>query len=575
MPEPSSTTAATHPAPELPLPSRPKALRGLHRGIGELMGGRSAAAARTLAEVVERFPREPAPAHYLALALLREGEQERAQGLLEKVVRLAPRAAEAWELLGHLDLGRHRAESALAAFRRALELDPRRDGSAHGVGACLLELHREREAVAPLRRAVELEPANGRYLRDLGTALIHAGKLEGARECLETASASMPEDAALWANLGWVLELAGDHESAERCYERAIAREETLGAPYYKLARRGRLDDAGALERLLTRREIAEAHRCDLHFALGEIYQRQGKSGAAFEHFSRANALARVRHDRKARSVIALAPTLFAGREFFEERRGWGDPSAEPVFIIGMPRSGTSLVEQILAAHPGVAPAGEHLFWGDCALGLHEREGIEREYPFALLDLEAPLAASLAREYRESLPVLAEAGLKTTDKAPANYLFLGLIALAFPKARVIHIRRDPRDVALSLYFTHFRGGSCTFSYDLEDLAECPIDYHQVMEHWRRESPLAMLEIRYEELVEEFESHARRLVEFAGLGWDSACLEFHRSKRVCLTASNDQVRQPVYTSSRGRWRPYAEQLTPLIERLEAAGIELPE
>ncbi|MDQ7005825.1 MAG: sulfotransferase [Acidobacteriota bacterium] len=553
----------------LPLPSAPAALRDLQRALDDLRRDRLGGAIRRLERLHRKHPSEPAPAYFLALVRLRAGDDEGAVSPLEAAAAAAPASGEVQELLGHLRRRRGETAAAAEAYARALAVDPARHGAAHGLGVCHLRSGGEARAVEPLERAVALRPGEPRYLRDLGTALIFAGRPEQAVEAFQ----QVPEGelgAAGLANLGWAYELLGEDEQAWRCYDEALARDERVTAPYYKLARRGRYDDAEHLELLLDRFAGDAAACVDLHFALGEILHRRGEARRAFEHFRRGNRLAGVRHDRRARSLITLAPTLFAGREFFAERR-WSDDGEGRVFIVGMPRLGTSLVEQILAAHRRVHALGENLFFGEVALSMGGREGIERAYPFGLLDLDAAVARQIAREYEQTLPAGLPSGTLTTDKAPANYVFLPLIALCFPRAKVIDLRRDPRDVALSLYFTHFRGGSCTFSYDLDDLAACLIDHHHAMEHWQAHLPVEMLELHYEELVHDPEGQSRRLLDFVGLDWDPACLDFHRRSGPCLTASHAQVRRPVYTSSIGRHRPYADLLQPLIDRLEQAGL----
>ncbi len=556
-------------AAPLPLPSSPAHLRELRKALDDLRRGELERARRRLARLHRRCPKQPAPAYFLALALLRAGDDEAAMAPLEAAAAAASASGEVQELLGHLHRRRGEITEAARAYRRALAADPARHAAAHGLGICCFRSGCERQAVEPLRRAVALCPGEPRYLRDLGTALIFAGHPDQAVEALEQARAGGLGAPGL-ANLGWAHELLGHDEQAWRYYREALALDEGVTSPYYKMARRGRYDDAEHLESLLERLADDAAARVEVHFALGEIYHRRGDASEAFEHFHRGNRLAGVHHDRRARSLLTLAPTVFAGREFFAERR-WSDAGEGRVFIIGMPRSGTSLVEQILAAHPRVHALGENLFFGDTALALGQRSGIDHAYPFGLLDLDAATAAQIAEEYAQTFPEDLPAAALTTDKAPANYVFLPLIALCLPRAKVIDLRRDPRDVALSLYFTHFRRGSCTFSYDLDDLAECLIDHHHAMEHWRTHLPLEMLEVQYEELVRDPEGQSRRLLDFVGLDWDPACLDYHRRSGPCLTASHAQVRRPVYTSSIGRHRPYAEQLAPLIDRLEQAGL----
>jgi len=258
------------------------------------------------------------------------------------------------------------------------------------------------------------------------------------------------------------------------------------------------------------------------------------------------------------------------GAEFFARTDRAGSQSELPVFIVGMPRSGTTLVEQILASHPMVHGAGELDYMRRIMQTLPERLGVQRPIPECAANIDTALAERIAEEHLQHLREHSASALRITDKTPSNFLRLGLIALLFPKARIIHCQRDPLDTCLSCYFLRFGQGQA-FAYDLDDLGRYYRDCARLMEHWRRVLPSPLLEVPYEALVADQEGWSRRLIAFLGLDWDDRCLAFYRSERQVKTASVWQVRQPVYASSIGRWRRYAKHLGPLFAAL---GIEPP-
>lgn len=240
----------------------------------------------------------------------------------------------------------------------------------------------------------------------------------------------------------------------------------------------------------------------------------------------------------------------------------WGNSSELPVFIVGMPRSGTSLVEQIAASHSRVFGAGE----------IRDIGALAAETAPAIAAKDRALIRQRADAHIERLRALGDDALRVTDKLPDNLFQLGVIATLFPGARVIFCRRDPRDLCLSCYFQKFAAGQLLFSYDLADCAKRLIETERLAAHWARVLPLRRHEIRYEDIIADLEGESRRFIDFLGLAWEPGCLDFHRTKRVVATASAWQVRQPLYDRSIGRWRNYRRHLKPLLDTLAEAGYE---
>jgi hypothetical protein len=319
------------------------------------------------------------------------------------------------------------------------------------------------------------------------------------------------------------------------------------------------------LSGLLGRGGLAPSQQQDLHFALGKLCDRAGDYDAAFAHYEAGNRLAPIPFDVPAlRDKAERIKHVFSGPDV---------PAAEPVpnarpipiFIVGMPRSGTSLVEQILASHPDVAAGGEMETLPNIERAAGEILGRADVYPDCLSGAQPAAMARLATRYREVIAGVAGGARFVTDKLPSNYERLGLIQRLFPEARIIHTLRDPRDTCLSCYFQHF-GNTHTYSANLRALGQVYGIYRDLMVNWRATLASPVLDIAYESIVAEPEASIRRMLEFCGLSWHAACLDFHASTRQVNTASYDQVRQPLYDSSVGRWRHYERHLAELLDAL---------
>ena len=474
------------------------------------------------------------------------GEFARAGLVLEEVLRRAPAHEE--------------------AARRLAELAP--------------HAGRGEAAIAALRTARLAAPASAVIQASLASLLYSGGRVEEALSAWERAAELAPHDATVHNRRGLACADAGRLEEAEASFRRAVDIDPLLPGACLNLARCRRFDaaDSGLVARIeaLLSHRIEALLAADLHFALGKIRDDLGEVAPAAVHLRAANRLVRGTVDfdagRHARAVGALIETFDAA--LFARLAGAGWPGEGPVFIVGMPRSGTSLVEQILAAHPAVRGGGERRDLDRIARRIRHVTGSRERYPRCAAELAPEDADALGREYLERGPRPGPGECRVTDKLPANFLHLGLVALLLPRARIVHCRRDPRDVALSVFAQQFAEGH-VWAYAFEDIAAFHLAYQRLMAHWRAALPRPFLDLDYEELVREPEPACRRLLAFCGLRWDPACLDFHRHRRVVATASNWQVRQPLYRRSVERWRLYAPHLPELIGSLERAGVELPE
>ncbi len=428
------------------------------------------------------------------------------------------------------------------------------------------------EAVASYGRALALKPDYAEAHSNLGNVLKDQGKLNEAVASYRRALELKPDFAEAHGNLGSTWEEMGDLPAAVDEFRAALRLNPRLSFVQYKLATLvgGKLPqaDLAAQRGFLEESGLPEDQQLLLHFGLAQVLDGRGEYAEAAAHLAQANALQvselRKRgqdYDPKTYEFLVGQMIAACTPDFFERVGGFGLESELPVFVVGLPRSGTTLVEQILASHSQVFGAGEIKLAHENmnALGGESAEAFEN-----LRRLNRETVHGLAARHLERLRELAPAALHIVDKMPENYLLLGLLATLFPRAKFIHCRRDLRDVAVSCWMTNFR--EVRWASDQQHIALRFHEYQRVMEHWRKVLPAPLLEVDYEETVADLEGVARKLVAWCGLDWEPQCLEFHRSKRPVSTASAVQVRQPVFRTSAGRWKHYEQALAELFARL---------
>lgn len=505
------------------------ALRKL--GLARLMLGRAAAAEPVLRRAVEIDPANVDGRNQLAVALKRLGRAAEAEPHLREALRQAPRDTDTLTNLGDMlnALGRH--AEALPLLEEAVQLNPRGVEAHNNLAMALEALERFDEAAAHWRAALDLDANYTPALNNLANDLMRRGRSAEAIACLRRAVALEPRHVPAW-------------------YALAAHTRHRFSA-----------EEIRAVESLIADPRTAPGTRGLLQFGMAAVHDRLGDWNDAFRHARDANRWRRSDHalrgtafdrERHARRVDELIATFSSGA--FERLASSGLDSELPVFVLGMPRSGTTLVEQIIASHPQARGAGEldDIF--------HLSESLP---PTATRDALREAAEQQLARYR------AHGGeaIRVVDKTTINFLHLGLIARLFPKARLIHCTRNARDTCLSCFFHNFASPGLSFTFDLADLGAFHRDYERLMAHWRAVLPLRMTDVRYEELVGEPERWSRAIVEFCGLEWDARCLEFHRSERIVQTASAQQVREPVHSRAVGRWKGYEQHLVPLFASLE--------
>jgi tetratricopeptide (TPR) repeat protein len=523
----------------------------------------------------------------LGNALVRLARFDEALGCYQQVVRLRPDIAEPYSNLSRVLLDLKRYDEAIAAGTRAVQINPRLAEAHANLGNALLDSDRVREAIASYHKALALDAnypevhnslgnaersqamfdraiahyhravaLNPRYAEahaDLGATLRLMGRTSEAEDSCGRALAFDPGNVAAMATLAEIQVDQGQFGAAQELLQQVVKQAPGHVEAWVSLGRVRRMTAAdgdwrdGVLK--LLDQPLRPRERVSLNYALGKYFDDTGEFGRAFAHYDQANVLSRSlvpKHDRiQTRNETDRLIAQF-DRSSLATLSRQGNPSTRPVFVVGMPRSGTSLAEQILASHPQVRGAGE-LTWWHRAAHATDRQRLH----------------DLADTYLQLLSRVSPDALRVVDKMPTNFLALGAIHAALPRARIIHMRRHPIDTCLSIYFQDF-GANISYANDLTDLASFYREYERIMQHWREVlPPEALLEVPYEELVAAQEHWSRRMIEFTGLAWDPQCLQFHTTSRSVVTASKWQVRQPLNSGSIQRWRHYETCIQPLL------------
>ncbi|MGA2030978.1 MAG: tetratricopeptide repeat protein [Thermoguttaceae bacterium] len=533
-----------------------------------------------------------------------QGKLEEAAACYRSAVRLKPGYAEAYNNFGSVLRKQGKLPEAVVQWRRAVDLNPQYAEAHNNLGVALKEQGKPDEAAACWRRAIVLKPDYVEPYNNLGNVLADQEKLDEAAACYQRALELKPsfaeahvglgslrheqglyeqalthyrraldlnaDLAEAHCNLGVVFKELNDLEAAERSLREAVRCDPRQCSAQAELATllRGKLPEAdlAAQLHLLSERGLLDDQRAALSFGLAHVFDGRGEYVLSAEHLRQANAL-RLAEWRR-RGFDPAAHTRLTARieanctaDFFQRVRGFGSDSQRPVFIVGLARSGTTLIEQILASHSQVFGAGELYLAkeGFQSLGRDEEDSAD-----GLGRLDRQTAHTLAARHLQRLQALHGTAARVTDKMPDNCLYLGLLATLFPQARFIHCRRDVRDVAVSCWMTDFR--MLPWANDPQHIVSRIREYQHLMEHWRKVLPVHLLEVSYEETVADLEAVARRLVAWCGLQWEPACLEFYRGNRPIRTASVTQVRQPIYATSLGRWKRYEFALGPMLEQL---------
>jgi tetratricopeptide (TPR) repeat protein len=519
-----------------------------------------------------------ADAHYnLGVVLQSLGQLDDAVASCRRTLEIKPEFAQAHYNLGNALQNLGQLDVAVVSYRRALEINPDYVDVHNNLGNALSNLNRLDEAVACYRRVLEINPNLAEVHSNLGAALQDLGQLESAAESYRRALEINPDFADAHSNLGGVLMELGKADEAEKSFNKAIElapdNARSLSAALLYIPYRQDDHRFNQLEIVYARREsLLLKERITLNFAMGKAMESVGQYDRSFSAYEEGNRLYHMRHpfdEAEAEHFLENSCNIFTA-DLLKKcavLSGTLPPIQDkrvPIFIVGMLRSGSTLIEQILASHPDIYGAGE----------LPTFDEIAKKAEILLRDSTNEETAMLAlrqlgQEYLDRVWKLAPDARYITDKMLGNYQYLGLIHLMLPNAKIVHSMRDPIDTCFSCYATRFTFEN-EYSYDLGTMGRHYLRYEKLMQHWQNALPAGrILDVRYEDVVADIECESRRLLDFIGLPWDPACLKFHESRRAIRTASVTQVRKPIYSSSVARWKHFEKHLGPLLHFLVAA------
>ncbi len=536
------------------------------RALGELLfkQGDAAGAQAAFAEQVRASVQDPAlrPAAEALFA----GRPEQAEPLLRRRLEVSPTDTVALRMLAEAiaALGRHRDAELL--FVRCLELDPDYDGARFCFADLLHRQQKASDAIPHVDALLARDSAEPAYRNLMAACLGLVGAYDRALALYEGLLAEFPTQPKIWLNYGHALRTVGRREEAVVAYRRCLALAPELGDAYWSLANLkvapiSPAEEAAMLAQL-ERPGLDAEDRLHLHYALGKALENRGEHANAFDHYARGAAIRRgqVAYDASAMTAFVSRSKALFDPAFFAERAGAGSRSDEPIFIVGLPRSGSTLIEQILASHSAVEGVGELAEVGFIAGELGAG------YPEILADLDAAELAAMGEHYLERIRTHRRQGrVRFIDKMPNNFLHVGLIQLILPRAIIVDARRHPMGSCFSAFKQHFAQGQA-FSYDLTDLGRYYRDYVDLMAHVDAVLPGRVHRVVYEDLVQDTEVEIRRLLDHCGLPFEPACLTFYENTRAVRTVSSEQVRRPIYREGVDQWRRYQSWLGPLEEAL---------
>jgi tetratricopeptide (TPR) repeat protein len=579
-----------------------------HAHLGEMcrLAGRPEEAVTHCRRALDLKPDYPEALNNLGTALRALNRLDEAECAYRRALEIEPRLVQAWKNLGTMLRELNRLPEAIEAYRKALAQSPKDPDTLHNIAIAAIGLNRLDEAVELLQTALVIERRDPKLFLHLGAVLIDLGKIEEAAAALEQSLALAPAshdainlmgrvafmrgalDAALahyrhavalkpdladaYNGMGNALHALGRFPEAVEAYDNALACNPKNTRTYVNLADSKKFTagdpDLLAMQALERDDGLPPGERMFLHFALGKAYADLNDHARAFEHLLQANALKRARivYDEAAtvakfeRTEAVFTPALI------KKKARHGERSHLPVFVLGMPRSGTTLVEQILASHPLVHGAGELTTFEE-VIGAMRASGDLCAYPDFVPALDNAHVKRIGARYLAEIRRITPAGkTRVINKMPSNFLYIGLIHLALPNARIIHTVRNPLDTCISCFSKLFTLEQ-NYTYDLAELGRYYRRYQRLMAHWHQVLPQGrILDVHYEEVVADLEGQARRIIAHCGLDWDERCLAFHKTERPVRTASAIQVRQPIYNASIGRWRVHEPFLGPLLAEL---------
>ena len=591
-------------------PDIPKALRELSTAL--LGQGRGDEAIACLQRIVELEPNKSVSHFDLSNAFARIGKKEEAEAALQESFRLDPKRQMLFEAIRLQHDGR--PKDAEMRLREILRDDPTNATATRALGSIALEEGRYRMATRLLQNAVKLAPDYFAAWVELSRALTEFEQLDEARDAIaqvirlesglaypyvllgnleskagdyeaavtafETALGKQADNGGALAGLGHALKTIGRQEQAIDRYRSCVQSYPAFGEAWWSLANlktfRFSDDEVAVMEQHVDQERLNDETRVNINFALGKAYEDRGDYDKAFHRYDSGNKLRRAHESYDPVQNEALHDQIIEAitPQFIEENAAHAEQRNDPIFIVGLPRSGSTLIEQILASHSQVDGTHELPDLPRVIRTINQWQIHGKGYPVAVPLLEPVHIKELGEQYLNATDRYRKGAPRFTDKMPNNFSMVGLLALILPNAKIINARRHPLDSCMGSYKQLFYRGQ-SFTYDLVELGEYYLEYQRIMDHWNKILPGRVLDVHYENMVVNQEEETRRLIEFCELPWEDACLRFYETERAVNTASSEQVRQPIYSKSINAWRRFENHLGPLVEVLEPLLRQLPD
>ena len=527
---------------------------------------------RNRAEAAEQLAtlRRIRPEVVTATSFFLDGDLDEAEALIRAFLLRFGNEIEAMRLLARIGLARKIYDDAELLLAAVLQLAPDYALARAEYAEVLIEQLKYVEARHALERLLKEDPLNSIYYRSLyATTMVGLGEHLEAVKLYRQLIEQTPRDPDLHLSLAHALKTLGRSDESIATYRQAAALREDFGDAYWSLANlktyRFTDQELARLRAMQDRPNMAPIDRCHFHFALGKALEDRGEYAESFAWYQRGNAHKRA--ESRYRPEIIEKNTQqqieICTSEFFAARRGWGSPAPDPIFIVGLPRSGSTLLEQILASHSAVEGTQELALVQQIVAGLRGRDPDPENphYPRVLRDMSAEDFRRCAQQYLDGAQVYRSGKPFFIDKMPNNFRHLGLIRAMLPNAKIIDARREPLACCFSNLKQLFARGQ-EFAYSIEDIARYYRTYLELMRHWQAVLPGGVLKVQHEDLVDDLEGSVRRILEFCELDFERQCIEFHKTARSVRTASSEQVRQPIYREGLDQWKHFSAWLGPL-------------
>ncbi|RWD67781.1 MAG: tetratricopeptide repeat protein [Mesorhizobium sp.] len=543
----------------------------MQRALQLHQAGRRQEAESLYRQVLGQQPNHAAALHFLGLLLHQTGRSDEGLDFIEQSVTLQPRNADFLNNMGTVmrDLGR--VAAAVDFFRGAVDIRPEQLAARDNLGSSLKQLGQFEAAEEIYRGTIGRNPFHVRARIGLAETLQEAGRLDEAIALFRESLSIRPKDAELLYGLGVAMMEKGKLTEAADLARQAVAIAPAMAKAWLLLTQVKRQTERdpelASMEAEHAKAPQDSLARMQLSFGLGKANDDLKDYGRAFDYFAEGNAIRRKGIDYdpvRTRDEFEAMKAVF-DTAFFEKHRPSDISDDTPIFVVGMPRSGTTLVEQIIASHPQVFGAGE-LSILKTAVGKQFPMSMPGGFPWAIADMPDKAFAEAGQAYLDMLHARYPGSRHVTDKMPGNFLLVGFLHMMLPKAKIVHCARDAAATCLSIFKVHFRGDSHRYGYDLGELADFHNLYADIMAHWHKVLPGVVHDVRYEDFVADQEGQTRALMAHLGLPWDDKVLSFHETDRPVRTASAAQVRQPMYQGSVDLWKRYGDRLKPLLDKL---------